>query len=61
MRPSFGTNITQTVTHIWQKAFSKHALGIFYDTISFIIKYYAAFCNYVSRDCLKCFNTMNEL
>ena len=26
MRPSFGTNLPQSVTHIWQKAFFKHAL-----------------------------------
>ena len=26
MPPSFGTNLPQTVTHIWQKAFFKHAL-----------------------------------
>ena len=28
MPPSFGTNLPQTVTHIWQKAFFKHALGL---------------------------------
>ena len=27
MRPSFGTNLPQIVTHIWQKAIFKHALG----------------------------------
>ncbi len=26
MRPSFGTNLPQIVTHIWQKAFFKYAL-----------------------------------
>ena len=33
MRPSFGTNLPQIVTHIWQKAFFKHTLmdySIFY-------------------------------
>ena len=26
MRPSFVTNLPQIVTHIWQKAFFRHAL-----------------------------------
>ena len=28
MRPSFGPNLPQTVTHICQKAIFRHALGI---------------------------------
>ncbi len=27
MRPSFGANLMQTVTHIWQKAFFKYVLA----------------------------------